>query len=524
MLVLLLLAIAPMTSARIGEGGARKLDTRKCCLMTQVLVEKGPSQRACTDKLGQAGLDPMSWQGKQLGQFAIHHGKPQCSGDEKLIPLYHHDNQEAFSHQLELESTGFLVYNKPGGESIRFGDEKYCVDKLWVGHNYSHVPEETLSNFAYVCLDVTQSVEELVNNFVYPIGVAVSMACLTLTFLLYLLLPQLRDLTGKFILGICSFLVCNYALLLINAEMLGFNDPNLEDLALEMLGHTCVLGAWLCLNCMGHHVWKVIQSKSVFTRVTDGQRCCYYSMYVTITAAAISCLAIAAHFLIGEEEGLGENHVGLVALAVFYVPVLLLVLVNIYFYATSTRQIGKQLVYNRNMQHFQVNFDLFTKLFLVVGVCWLFQTLALLDISALEYIGKIFTLLQGPLIFVVAMCRTRVAFLFKRYFCQDSCCVPCCRGGGDFIELPAEELSTIDRAKEALEKDDEEGAGRRLLDRWGDANPRDREMSKSLFNVRSRPDGDDREAPQTPLMKVVGMIKASSLANLNFGWRKETSV
>ena len=87
------------------------------------------------------------------------------------------------------------------------------MDKLWVGHNYSHVPEETLSNFAYVCLDVTQSVEEvkitlslmvvlkilffqLVNNFVYPIGVAVSMACLTLTFLLYLLLPQLRDLTG----------------------------------------------------------------------------------------------------------------------------------------------------------------------------------------------------------------------------------------------------------------------------------------------------------------------------------------
>lgn len=80
-----------------------------------------------------------------------------------------------------------------------------------MGHNYSHVPEETLSNFAYVCLDVTQSVEEviwpslihvnlvlsqLVKNFIYPVGVAVSMACLTLTFLLYLLLPQLRDLTG----------------------------------------------------------------------------------------------------------------------------------------------------------------------------------------------------------------------------------------------------------------------------------------------------------------------------------------
>ena len=120
----------------------------------------------------------------------------------------------------------------------------------------------------------------------------------------------------------------------------------------------------------------------------------------------------------------------------------------------------------------KVNFDLFTKLFLVVGVCWLFQVgfsflerkiflytfnvylffrllpcwtyqlWSTLERSSLccRYYCKIWccdivrtnllildlmTLFQGPLIFVVAMCRTRVAFLFKRYFCQ----VPslCCR-------------------------------------------------------------------------------------------------
>ena len=75
------------------DPGATNVESKIPNLHPQVLVEKGPSQRACTDKLGQAGLDPMSWQGKQLGEFAIHHGKPQCSGDEKLIPLYHHDNQ-----------------------------------------------------------------------------------------------------------------------------------------------------------------------------------------------------------------------------------------------------------------------------------------------------------------------------------------------------------------------------------------------------------------------------------------------
>ena len=40
-------------------------------------------------------------------------------------------------------------------------------------------------------------VAELVEKWVYPVGVALSMGCLTLTFLLYSLLPQLRDLTGN---------------------------------------------------------------------------------------------------------------------------------------------------------------------------------------------------------------------------------------------------------------------------------------------------------------------------------------
>ena len=176
---------------------------------------------------------------------------------------------------------------------------------------------------------------------------------------------------------------------------------------------------------------------------------------------------------------------------------LLLVLVNIYFYATSTRQIGKQLVYNRNMQHFQVLFfpcffylyfriyflllfflhvfqNIFLQgqlrpfhkalpccrcllavpgrffffggkkiflytfnldLFLRLLPCWTYQLWSTLGRSSLccRYYCEIYychivttnllildlmTLFQGPLIFVVAMCRTRVAFLFKRYFCQ----------------------------------------------------------------------------------------------------------
>ena len=51
--------------------------------------------------------------------------------------------------------------------------------------------------------------------------------------------------------------------------------------------------------------------------------------------------------------------------------------------------------YSKNV--FQVNFDLFSKLLMVLASCCLFQTLGFLDIVALYYIGMVFTILQGIL-------------------------------------------------------------------------------------------------------------------------------
>ena len=80
--------------------------------------------------------------------------------------------------------------------------------------------------------------------------------------------------------------------------------------------------------------------------------------------------------------------------------------------------------------------------------------------------------MQGPMIFVVALCRTRVIFLFKKYFCADACCLSCCRGHKDWIEVPATELATIDTMKEKLEREAaQETEGQSLLDKLADATP-----------------------------------------------------
>ena len=172
------------------------------------------------------------------------------------------------------------------------------------------------------------------------------------------------------------------------------------------------------------------------------------------------------------------------------------------------------------------SFDLFTKFLIVVGIWWLFQTLSLLQIKALKYIAMVFNLLQGPLIFCVAMCRTRVAFLFKKYFCEDWCCFGCFRSE-EFINEECEELATIDLLKSRAENNDRRDFLEPFLSNGNSNN--DREISKSLFNVGKREPGEipPPPNPEMPVGRIKRLIKSNSLTaltNINFGWRKETSV
>ena len=113
-------------------------------------------------------------------------------------------------------------------------------------------------------------------------------------------------------------------------------------------------------------------------------------------------------------------------------------------------------------------------------------TLSLLQMAPFKYIGMVFNLIQGPLIFCVAMCRTRVAFLFKKYFCEDVCCFKC--KSDEFIDEECQELSTIDRLKSKENQEEIREFLQPFLN--GNASSNDKEMSKSLYNVRNREPGE----------------------------------
>ena len=57
----------------------------------------------------------------------------------------------------------------------------------------------------------------------------------------------------------------------------------------------------------------------------------------------------------------------------------------------------------------------------------------------------------------------------------------------------------------------------------------DKEMSKSLFNMKNREPGEipPPANPEMPVGRIKRLLKSNSLTaitNINFGWRKETAV
>ena len=125
------------------------------------------------------------------------------------------------------------------------------------------------------------------------------------------------------------------------------------------------------------------------------------------------------------------------------------------------------------------------------------------------------------------MCRTRVAFLFKKYFCEDWCCFQCFRSE-EFINEECQELATIDLMKSRENNDEKREFLQPFLNGNG-SNGTDKEMSKSLYNVRNREPGEIPPPvnPELPVGRIKRLLKSNSLTaltNINFGWRKETAV
>lgn len=91
-------------------------------------------------------------------------------------------------------------------------------------------------------------------------------------------------------------------------------------------------------------------------RVTDARKYCRYGLYAWSCTLVMGLIAVGAHFMLETPQARRaaaasllhrQEVLGSLAMAVFFTPVALTVLVNIFFYATTMQILNRMTTYGR---------------------------------------------------------------------------------------------------------------------------------------------------------------------------------
>ena len=115
--VVLLVSLA--SSTLLATTGPKK-SIRKCCGVSEEMVETGPGQRQCRGKENIGHMDQtlnnnILWKKIVLSEFVMYHGEPECQGGEHLTPVYDHKDG---TDLLTLQTNGSLTHS---GKHVEVG-------------------------------------------------------------------------------------------------------------------------------------------------------------------------------------------------------------------------------------------------------------------------------------------------------------------------------------------------------------------------------------------------------------------
>lgn len=462
LLGLLALALAPATAMAFNDlhniPGRTPIIIPKCCPATHVINKDDRCQLA--NETGVRVWRPRfttepgkETQMQPFYQLAI--GPPVCeqhdswsiyayAGSSDRLELlasgklrHYVRDQDALESDSKYSKSRYLhTYElQAHPEEPRFYDYKsgeYCIDK-------AILQDMQESTFAKVCrpksiTDWTNT-DFIVSRIVDPLSHVICIICYLTTAVVYFVLPQLRDLVGNIIttISICFIVAQTADLVRIYTEF----SSHVSFLVADIVLYTSIMAAFFWINSMGYYVHRHFKSSNVFLRSTDGRKYCYYSCYVWGCTATLGIIAVLAHFMFeNPKKGPSETHicsanqrnVEWMGLAVFFIPIALLVITNIYFWRSTALTMGRILSFGRIHSKLRYSFHMFVKIFVVMTIAWIFFMLTWIPSNILCYINISTNILQG--LFFLYMCvlsQKRVIFHLRKVCCYDNCLCKCCR-------------------------------------------------------------------------------------------------
>ncbi|KAJ8713999.1 hypothetical protein PYW08_007619 [Mythimna loreyi] len=343
-----------------------------------------------------------------------------CPNDEILMPKGYCGTEKMtvlncthgrmVLREVILDGTKVSTQDSPGYVFVE-DPEQYCLARMY--RNNSNQSLGTIP-VAIVCFEeISKAPSDIETSGILTL---VSVFFLILTIAVYTYLPQLRDLQGLCYMCMCVSMALGFLSLGILQLSPGFRGEFCTITG--FLVYTWMMATFFWMNVISINVYRTVQDSS-YLKKTERKQYFIYSCYAWGSTILFLTVTLITNFAEGDhwKPGFGANSCWFSGRTetwiFFYGPVAVLIATNVTLFALTSfnlwRQTRKYEVNTLNaLKH---KFRLSLKLFLVMGISWIFEIASFAHGSA-HIIWKImdtFNCLQGVVIFLMLVILRRRA-------------------------------------------------------------------------------------------------------------------
>ncbi|XP_054719371.1 latrophilin receptor-like protein A [Uloborus diversus] len=245
-------------------------------------------------------------------------------------------------------------------------------------------------------------------EIVTTVGVGISIICIFLHMIMFVLVKKLRNLPGYSLISLCVALLVAYI-----SFFAQFGIPEESDCtAIGMLMFYFFLASFFWMNAMSYDVWRSLRMATSKLRLTSNKSMMFrfglYSLYswgvpllIVIVALIIDSLTENRKYKLIFRVNTCWFRYRQALLVYFALPLFILLFINIIFYVSSFYMIlTATMNTSENKANLQTRFLISMRLAVVMGLMWIFGVLAVATQSeVLWYFYAICNTLQGVFIF-----------------------------------------------------------------------------------------------------------------------------
>ena len=299
-------------------------------------------------------------------------------------------------------------YNRGDFANKSNGDVFICAP--FTSQNYTvstptNVSSETVAMFQY----------DRIQGLISYIGLLISIICLFVVFVIYMIFPSLRNTPGKCVVSLVVALLLAQLSFLVGGPLRAYPDV---CFSLGVLTHYFYLASFFWINILSGSIYRSVSSSNISEDRTMHFVCA--SLFAWSATGLVVGVALILEFLEEVPEMFKPMYGDGVCwitqkwpLLIFFAgPVALILLINIIlFIGTSIKicMISRAARYSRPNKNQTHEFLLCVKLCLIMGLTWIFGFVAAMtDLNVLWYIFIVFNSLHGAYICFAFVCTRHV--------------------------------------------------------------------------------------------------------------------